>query len=202
MRGECALPCHLHAAEAHHSSTSLHACSMDVYATDGVATWWLTPEDAPLDPTAPLAAGLAEPALQRVPDLIAEVLGGLQRRDGARGGAASGAGHQGHQGTSAGGAVAPGVSAETDAAAGELADAIRDLRQAGFQTSYEAGLAALQQLPPTQQVAALSSYGELAHDLMPFLRTFAEAGRVVTAEDIRAFFANLADGRRVRSRLG
>lgn len=177
---------------------------MDVYASDGVATWWLTPEDAPLDPTAPLAAGLAEPALQRVPDLIAEVLGGLQRRDGARGGAVGGGAASGAslQATSAGGAFAPGVSAETDAAAGELADAIRDLRQAGFQTSYEAGLAALQQLPPTQQVAALSSYGELAHDLMPFLRTFAEAGRVVTAEDIRAFFANLADGRRVRSRLG
>jgi hypothetical protein len=189
------------------------AC-MGRYAADGVATWWLQAEDAPADPSAPITTGLDEAALRRVPGLIDAVMGDLRRQrnsSGSLGGVAAGAAASaagssssggGSAASAAAGPLAPSASASVEAAAGALADAIESLRRNGFQTTYEAGMQALAALPALEQVQALTSYGALEAELMPFLRTFAETGRVVTAADIQGFFANLQAGRRVRSRLG
>jgi hypothetical protein len=61
----------------------------------------------------------------------------------------------------------------------------------GFSSLHDQGMAALSHLPHMQQQTALMAYTNLTGELMPFLRGFAESGRVVTASDIRMFFQEL-----------
>jgi len=178
---------------------------MDRYALDGVVTWWLTPEDAPVDSSVSLATNVNPTTLKRVPDLVAAVLSGMQQR---QGGAMAAAGDDEFTSSSsaAGVSAAPAARAadagDSDAAAGELAAVIGGLRRGGFKTTYEAGLEALQTLTPVEQMTVLSSYGELSSDLMRFLRTFAEAGRVVTKQTSMLSLSNsLHRADVVRSRL-
>jgi hypothetical protein len=166
------------------------AC-MACYVSDGVATWFMQPDEAPVDLSAQLLTGLDASTLRRVPGLIDTVRQQLAGGESSSGARQSGASSEDYRENPA-----------AEAAAGALADAIDVLRRSGFQTTYEAGMQALTTMPALDQVQALHNYGSLEAELMPFLRTFAEAGRVVTAADIQGFFANLSSGRRVRSRLG
>jgi len=56
-------------------------------------------------------------------------------------------------------------------------------------SQYENGMKALSEMDRTQQVEAITSYNSMKSDLMDYLKTFAEEGKVVTQEDIKKFFA-------------
>lgn len=66
----------------------------------------------------------------------------------------------------------------------------------GFSSLHDQGLVALSHMPHVQQQTALLAYTNLTGELMPFLRSFAESGKVVTASDIRLFFQELKSKRR------
>jgi hypothetical protein len=57
-------------------------------------------------------------------------------------------------------------------------------------------MAALAGLPHLQQMSALSAYGALQREIMPFLREFAGSGRAVSASDMRRFFSEFKERRR------
>ncbi|XP_040579500.1 putative E3 ubiquitin-protein ligase UBR7 [Lepeophtheirus salmonis] len=64
--------------------------------------------------------------------------------------------------------------------------------------SYEEGLKALSSWDRVKQVEALSSYNSMKTDLMDYLKTFAEGGKVVTPEDIKSFFEKMNKAKRQR----
>lgn len=69
-----------------------------------------------------------------------------------------------------------------------------------FRTSYEAGMAAVADLPLQQRLDVLHGYNDMSSALMAWLRTRVAGGAAVTAADVNAFFAGLASDRRVRQR--
>nr|ACO14622.1 C14orf130 homolog [Caligus clemensi] len=64
--------------------------------------------------------------------------------------------------------------------------------------SYEEGMKALSSLDRVKQVEALSSYNSMKSDLMDYLKTFAEGGKVVTSEDIKSFFEKMGKAKKRR----
>lgn len=68
----------------------------------------------------------------------------------------------------------------------------------GFSSLHDQGMAALSHMPHVQQQTALLAYTNLTSELMPFLKGFADQGKVVTATDIRKFFEELKVKKRSR----
>ena len=191
------------------------AC-MRTYAAAGVATWFydeLVEDDSHSVVDTETAA--AVPALlQRMEDGRAAAEGaGAGATAGGGGGGGGGGGHRGGgggqpppptQSSSTGAGALPAAGAgpgPADALASRVGEALTQLQQAGFRTTYEQGMDALSTLPHARQLDALHAYTQLQSEIMPWLREMAEAGRVVTEADIRDYFANLTNGRRVRQRV-
>ena len=188
------------------------AC-MRQYASAGVATWFLDAldEDESRSVVDPETAQAVPVLLQRMTENSQ-----LQSASGATASASGSAvsSSSSHPASAAllagGGEVAGGAGAlptapsslSTDALATKVSEALTQLQQAGFKTSYQLSQEAFTSLPRERQLDAMHEYNNLQEGIMPFLREAAEAGRVITAEDVHAWFANLTNARRVRPRMG
>ncbi|KAF9451597.1 hypothetical protein P691DRAFT_699086 [Macrolepiota fuliginosa MF-IS2] len=57
----------------------------------------------------------------------------------------------------------------------------------------ELGMRALERLPRDRAIDGIHAFQEMRNDLMSFLRPFAQEGKVVNEDDVRGFFATLAE---------
>ncbi|RYG56788.1 hypothetical protein EON66_02020 [archaeon] len=163
----------------------LHMCRceacMKVYAHFGVAQWFF---DSPVDVKASSAPGAACLARTTQAATTARAVGDAAPAtddDGTTAGAAgtSSASRAAARSQASGATVDDGVLLGSSE---QLAAHFPQLPR-GFKTSFEQGLAALSSLPHTTQMDAVHGYQQLAGELLPFLRSFAESGRVVTVRE-------------------
>lgn len=87
----------------------------------------------------------------------------------------------------------------------KLEDTIAEYEKIGVhkykEPSEVTGMKALSGMNRVQQVEVIHGYNDMKERLSAFLKTFAEDGKVVTAEDIQGFFQSMSNAKRPRLNL-